>query len=100
MNFVDHVKSLEPGPVNLDGMDKSDLHHFIAATRGMNKTRAAGRMFKGLPRASKVVHDLNNYAWTKLIAMNCREIGKIDKALSYEGICERIYNDLPEYARW
>jgi len=98
--FVDHVKSLEPGMVNLDGMDSSDLYKFISATRGMNATRAAGRMFKGEKLATQTVRALHNYAYTKVTAIACRERGEIKSALSYEGTCDRIHRDLPGYAKW
>ena len=93
------VTSLEAGPVNLDGMDKSDLYVFITATR--NLRRAAKRMFPNQKLGVlQVIRDLNNYAWTKTMAMECRESGDCRRAGSYEGICERIYNSLPVYARW
>ncbi len=47
-----------------------------------------------------VVRSLKTYAWNKATAMAYRERGAIKTALQYENLCERIYNDLPEYARW
>ncbi|MHC4299607.1 MAG: hypothetical protein ACYS7Y_20195 [Planctomycetota bacterium] len=100
-SLVDHVESLEPGPVNLDGMHESELYVFAAATRGTSPRRAARRLFPEMPSGVlQVVRDLKNYAWNKVTAMACRSRGEIDTAIMYEGICERIYEDLPEYARW
>ncbi len=42
---TDHVGTLGLGPVNLDGMDKSELSVFVAATRGVRPTEAAQRLF-------------------------------------------------------
>ena len=43
---------------------------------------------------------LKNYAMNKLISMELRTIGKIERALMYEEICESIYNRLPENLKW
>jgi hypothetical protein len=98
--LVDHTADLEPGPVNLDGMDQSELYTFIAATRGKQPDRAARRMFKGESLATRTVRWLNQYARNKVVAMACRSRGEVQTALMYENICERYYVDLPEYARW
>jgi len=99
--FVDHTADLEPGPVNLDGMNQAELYTFIAATRGLTPARAARRMFKVQSRSTLLaVRLLNQYAHNKVTAMACRERGEIELALNYENICERFYSDLPEYARW
>ena len=52
---------------------------------------------KGYVRATR---NLAHYAYNKATAMRCRLKGDITAALMYEAICERIYNNLPEYARW
>jgi hypothetical protein len=99
--MTDHVESLEPGPVNLDGMDTSELYKFAAATRGTRPTRAARRLFADMPSGVlRVVKDLKHYAWNLITARACRGRGEIATAQRYERICESIYNDLPEYARW
>jgi len=103
--FVDHTADLEPGPVNLDGMDQSELYTFIAATDPWPK-RAAGRLFKGEPNAMRTMRTVRTVRWlcqyarNKVVAMACRERGEVKEALRYENACERYYNDLPEYARW
>ena len=100
MNFVDHVKSLSPGPVNLDGMVAAELYEFIAATKGMNVTRAAGRMFKGEKLSSKTIRALHQYAYAKVTAISCRDRGEIVYAAKYEARCDQIYTELPNYAKW
>lgn len=96
-----NVEILEAGPVNLDGMDKSDLHKFVAATRGVCPLRAAKRMFPKKPQhVLKAIRLLNWYAQNKVTAMSCRARGEIGYATRYEEICEGIYGCLPEYARW
>ena len=47
-----------------------------------------------------VAHDLAHYAKMKLSAMEKRAAGDLNTATIYERICERIYSNLPEYARW
>lgn len=63
--------------------------------------RQAREMFpgrrKGIVRA---MQDLRAYAANKATAMALRSDGEIQNALTYEGICERIYDDLPVWARW
>ena len=43
---------------------------------------------------------MKHYAANKATAMGLRLAGKIADAMTYEGICERLYNQLPEFARW
>ena len=40
------------------------------------------------------------YASNKATAIQCRLRGEIETALMYEGIADRIYSNLPDYARW
>jgi len=43
---------------------------------------------------------LTHYAANKAIAMGLRVAGMIADALRYEAICDRLYKELPEFARW
>jgi hypothetical protein len=44
---------------------------------------------------------LVNYACIKMNAIDCRKNLKwIEWALDYEAKCERIYRELPSFARW
>lgn len=42
----------------------------------------------------------HGYAANKITAISCRKAGNIATALSYEGICERIYNRMPDNIKW
>ena len=55
-------------------------------------TAPTGRLF--------VAKTLRNYCSNKATAMECRERGWIATAIQYEDICERLYNELPGWARW
>ena len=87
--------------VNLDGMFPDDLWAFWQRTNSVRPIAFARQLFptspKGYVRAAK---DLGNYAANKATAMKLRADGNIPRALDYENICERIYSQLPEYARW
>jgi hypothetical protein len=43
---------------------------------------------------------LANYCRIKAAAMSHREAGRLDIALRLESWCDRIYSQLPEWARW
>lgn len=85
---------------NLDAMPSDELMRFWNVwqrpTRNGAELLFDGR-HKGYIRAAK---DVANYASNKATAMQCRLRGDIQTALMYEGICERIYQSLPEFARW
>jgi hypothetical protein len=91
----------ELGAPNLDGMTDTDLHMFAAATRGVAPRTAARRLFPHERRgATTAVKRLNAYAWNLITARACRLRGDVATALQYERICERIYSELPDWARW
>lgn len=52
------------------------------------------------PRYVSVTQDLGSYASNKATAMRCRIEGNIQSAIVYETICNRIYENLPDWARW
>jgi hypothetical protein len=52
---------------------------------------------KGAKRAAA---DLANYAANKHAAVYCRTSGDARRAQMYEDICERIFADLPDFAKW
>jgi len=91
---------------NLDCMESDDLRSFaVSLTVGIashgTPIRRAREIFPERPKGySRAAKDLGNYAWNKLIAMELRRQGRISRAIGYEDICERIYSDLPEFARW
>jgi anti-sigma factor RsiW len=63
--------------VNLDGLDETELGEFIAAC-----------------------DLLSRYASHKQIAMRMRKAGKTVDAVKMESECERIYQQLPDWAKW
>ena len=85
---------------NFDCMDSESLWAFW---RQYNRpTLADCRLLfpdtpKGYTRAAKM---LANYASNRATAMGCRESGHMETALSYDRICARIYDRLPEFAKW
>ncbi len=91
---------LKPGPINLDEIDSAELYAFVDATKGSGRRRTARRMFKGEKLSVQAVDSLHNYAYAKATAIAHRMRGDIKTAMHYESNCYRIYNDLPEYARW
>ena len=97
------ARKKNPGAPNLDGMSAGDLWDFwkkmgASSVRPLSQAR---KMFpgrkKGIVRATI---DLRNYAANKATAMQCRKRGDIKAALMYEGIADKIYKELPTWARW
>jgi hypothetical protein len=86
---------------NLDDVsDSAELfafwNRYQHATKA-NRLELFGRTGKGTVTACRAVA---NYASNKATAMQCRKRGHIQTALQYENIADKIYNTLPEYARW
>lgn len=88
--------------INLDGLSSpEDLMQFWQAGSGVRPIALARVLFPSQPTGYvRATRDLACYASNKATAMQCRLRGTIQSALQYEGICESIYNRLPEYARW
>lgn len=83
---------------NLDAMPIDELRSFF---KTHEKGRNHLRLFEGGGKGTvKATADLAAYAMNKGTAMVCREQGKIEQAKRYEDICDRIFKDLPEAARW
>lgn len=88
---------------NLDAMEPDDLmefwflHHGTHYSGGRNHRRLFPNGGKGTRKAAG---DLAAYASNKATAMQCRLRGDIETALMYEGIADRIYARLPEFAKW
>ena len=83
---------------NLDAMEDAALMTFwFEHQRG----RGAKALFPAGGKGTRIATgDLACYASNKATAMSCRLRGDIQAALMYEGIADRIYTDLPEFARW
>lgn len=86
--------------INLDAIPEDDLREFAKSMHYLKRQEAA-LIFPGKPKGYvKASHMLENYAWNKLTAMILRKEGEINRAIEYENICQRIYDRLPEFARW
>lgn len=89
---------------NLDCMHEMDLlefsrHHIHGVGfKALFPGREVGAI--GLPSPVSATVDLAHYAQLKATAMQCRLRGEIPRALTYEGLCEKLYESLPEWARW
>ena len=70
--------------MNLDSLEIDDLRDFW-------KENQTGDYVRG---------QLASYALNKAAAIKNRKEGRIVNALNYEKICDRIYGELPVYARW
>lgn len=87
------------GAPNLDGEDSETLMDFWNVAR--HSVKLARQLFPGRTKGHvEATGKLAGYASNKATAMTCRARGDIQAALCYERICETIYNDLPEWARW
>ena len=88
---------------NLDCIDQDSLR-FLAYEiigNGVRPIRGARLLFPSCPKGYVAATcKIHHYAINKLTAMACRLRGDISAALEYEDTCERIYKDLPKYAKW
>lgn len=83
---------------NMDSLDASDLRAFW--TRHRDGRNARDLFPAGGNGTRRATADLASYASNKATAVECRLSGRIDSALGYESICERIYRRLPSAVRW
>lgn len=89
---------METNIPNLDTMDGDELMAFWFDHQGGRNSR---RLFpEGGNGTRTATADLANYASNKAAAQTSRIFGVSDDALMYEGIADRIYSSLPEFARW
>lgn len=68
--------------------------------QGTRPIRVANKWFPGERGRIKAVKLIRGYLWNKMTAMRLRLAGNIAQAIQYEDICQRVYNQLPDYARW
>lgn len=86
--------------LNLDGMDRVELADFWKRVH-FHPVQVARELFLDRPGGYvSTTKDLGNYAINKSVAMELRAKGDIQRALVYEAICERIYAELPGFAKW
>lgn len=87
--------------LNLDAMADDDLEAF-AVYCGTCRCRAhvARELFPTRPAGyRRAASGLSHYAWNTLTARRCRANGEIDTARMYEDIADRIYRELPAWAK-
>lgn len=90
----------ETGAPNLDAMPATELRAFAARIAADPRAMALA-LFPARPRGYlRATRRLRTYADYKALAMSLRERGQITGALHEEAYCERIYNNLPAFARW
>ena len=88
---------------NFDALSAEELWSFYrrAGMSGRPPRSVARELFPDRPRGYvNATNDLKCYATNKATAIGCRLAGKIETALTYEAICDRIYSRLPSWARW
>lgn len=88
----------EPVP-NLDeGLTREKLWEFFERHKWPLRS---SKLFPTRPPGYMAAErNLAHYACNKAVAMDCRERGDIQSAQLYEGIADRIYQQLPFYAKW
>ena len=85
---------------NLDGMMVEEVKRWWRANVPMTEAKAAA-IFPTRPTGYlEAAKALMTYAARKASAMEHRKDGNISKALRLEGECDKIYNNLPAYAKW
>lgn len=95
------LDNLTADNLNLDSMAINELWSFWKRTNSVRPIAFARQLFPNAPKGFvRTTKDLGNYASNKATAMRCRLNGEINTAMSYEIICDRIFDGLPEYARW
>lgn len=89
------------GLPNLDGATKAELRG-IQHTAESQGDEAIADFFFGetSPEAIKAASAVASYAAFLLTARKCRANGDINKAMTLEGMCEKLYKELPEEVRW
>ena len=85
---------------NPDCMSADEIRQWIAAIGPGHRPAIAKQWFAGQRGMFEHARNVRNYLWNKLTAMELRLEGSIAKALAYEVICDRIYKELPDVARW
>jgi len=99
--FAKYQPGEEEG-INLDAfVDAAELWEFHNAARGLRPLTLARTLFPSKQSGYvQATNQLKHYAANKATAMDCRKRGDVSTALHYEKIAERIYSELPTFARW
>ena len=93
------LSAFAEGAANLDDISLDELNnlHIIFRDRPEEVARF---VFPDKEDRTETVMSLYLYASNKSYARKARLAGFIQDALRDEDECERIYNSLPDYARW
>ncbi len=94
------ISSMTNTVPNLDAMTADDLMAFWKRYARPSRKDAEALIGDRRKGFTTISGKLAGYASNKATAMTCRLRGDINAALVYEGICETIYEGLPEDVRW
>lgn len=95
-----NVRDAANNPDGVFASELSDLIEFIGP--GDWPAPQAADLFPDHPGPDRIraAVAIRQYATHKLRAMARRSIGEIDKALTEEATCDRLYRQLPDWAKW
>lgn len=85
---------------NLDAMPAGELMDFWKKFQRPTRKDAEELVGDRRKGYTTIAGKLAGYASNKATAIRCRLKGQIDAATSYEAICDRIYERIPEDLRW
>lgn len=87
--------------LNWDSMPGEMLWKFWQITSSVRPIAVARQLFPTRPKGYVwTTKTLGAYASNKATAIRLRLAGNIAGAMTYEDICERVYQSLPAYAKW
>jgi hypothetical protein len=92
-------RQLTKEDLNLDALCHDDLM-LIWIRFQYHPRNWAKIIFKSCPGSVSAIKKLAKYAVNKAAAITLRSEGNIERAQVYEAICQKIYQSLPEWARW
>jgi hypothetical protein len=83
-------------------LDKLNIHELVVIYRMLSghPRLSAKNLFGKREKAVRAVKDMANYAINRVTALRLQDEGKNTEADRYLEICERIYQELPEFAQW
>jgi hypothetical protein len=86
---------------NLDATSQQELMSFWMKYQNVGKRKDCEALVGDRRKGYTIIAgNLGAYAANKSAAMGCRERGDVSAALSYERICDSIYDTLPADCRW
>lgn len=81
--------------LNLDSMSQGELR-----TMFLDISEHPRKEAKYLHLSVKDAKHYKNYSMNKIVAIDARMAGNIQIAQKYETICENIYNQMSDSAKW